>query len=95
MSVSGNTTGWKWKCDREEKTFRNKYNTTKQTAESGFKLQTQQQILTTAEMGERKKKKKGKNICKLMISFKLYQWTAIKLPNGNILNNEELTEMNI
>lgn len=30
-----------------------------------------------------------------MLSFKLYQWTTIKLPNGNILDNEELTEMNI
>lgn len=30
-----------------------------------------------------------------MLSFKLYQWTTTKLPNGDILDNEELTEMNI
>lgn len=29
-----------------------------------------------------------------MLSFKLYQWTTIKLPNGNILDNEELTNWN-
>lgn len=58
MSVLRNTTGQKWKCNKDgkkKKPFRQKYTTTEQTLSKkhSFKLQTQQQMLLMVELQKR------------------------------------------
>lgn len=74
MSVWRNTTGQKWKCNKEEenprKTCRQKYNTTEQTLSKKYIKVTNS--ATNATRG-RTENKKANNIFKLMQRFKVEQ----------------------